>query len=97
MYAAESAEVQQLTQQAIARIVDGLSDVADPLARYTELSAQQALEDAVRRAVVGEILRLRGQELRRMSDAGLTYEQIAEATGLGTKQRVSQLIASAGK
>jgi hypothetical protein len=40
-------------------------------------------------------MRLRGVELRRMADDGATYDQIADATGLGTKQRVSQLIGPA--
>lgn len=92
-YEAEAAEVNLLAQQILADITEGLAEVTDPLERYSRLCADQTLHDAVRRAVVAGILRMRGGELRRMADQGATYGQIANATGLGTKGRVNQIIA----
>lgn len=62
----------------------------DPLVRYVALSSEQARYDAL----VSAIKVQRGMALRAMADTGATYEQIAVATGLGGKQRVSQLIVS---
>lgn len=84
-YEPEPGELKALVEDLLA----SLADVGDPLARYTALTADQALYDAF----VSEIKRLRGDELRAMAEQGFTYDAIADATGLGGKQRVSQLIA----
>lgn len=70
---------------------DILVDETDPLAQYVRLTAEQVRYDAL----VSAIKVRRGVPLRAMADGGATYEQIATVTGLGGKQRVSQLIAPA--
>jgi len=70
---------------------DILADV-DPLTQYARLTDAQA----VYTELVSAIRTRRGAALRAMADAGMSYDQIARATGLGGKQRVSQLIAPAG-
>ncbi len=94
-YEAEPAEIQALTEQIIAEILESMADEHDPLVRYTMLCAEQVRQDALRCAVVAAIVRLRGVELRGMATPGVTYDQIAKATRLGTRQRVYQLIAPA--
>lgn len=82
--AAEPADVEALLDTLTADI----NDDPDPLTRYLALTGTQALLDAAVSAVKSR----RGVELRRMADAGASYDEIARATGLGGKQRVSQLI-----
>jgi hypothetical protein len=60
----------------------------DDLIAYQRLTREQALCDAL----VSEIKRLRGERLRRLAE-GRTAEQVADLTGLGTRQRVQQLMA----
>lgn len=68
-------------------------DMAEPdwLVRYTGLTAQQALVDAVVSAIKVE----RSRALRAARESGASLGMIAEATGLGSYQRVQQLIAAA--
>lgn len=94
-FEAEPAEAETVAEAILAEIDEGLAGLTDPLTRYLELTSTQVFQDAVRRAVVSGLRRRRGAELRCMADDGSTYEQIAEATRLGSKQRVSQLIAPA--
>jgi hypothetical protein len=63
----------------------------DPLFRYTALTREQVLYDAV----VASIKRERGRALADLSAAGHTLTQIANSTNLGTRQRVQRLIAKA--
>jgi hypothetical protein len=63
----------------------------DPLSRYTVLTREQVLYDAV----VASIKRERGRALSDMAAAGHTLTQIAASTNLGTRQRVQRLIAMA--
>lgn len=92
-YEADPAEVQAIAAELLAEVTEGIEDLTDPLDRYVALCKQQVLQAAVRRALESAIVRERGVELRRMANQNATYEQIAEITGLGTKGRVSQLIA----
>lgn len=94
-YEADPAEVEALAAAALAEIMESIDDLADPMHRYAALSKQQVLQVALRRALESAIVRERGVELRRLADEGkgMTYEQIASVTGLGTKGRVNQLIA----
>lgn len=64
----------------------------DPLVRYTRLTAEQALFEAL----VSAIVRLRGEALGELRE-GRTAKQVADLVGLGTRQRVDQLIAGAQK
>lgn len=86
-YEAEPSDLKALVEDLLA----GIAEVTDPLVRYMILTADQALYDTF----VSEIKKLRGAELRRMADDGATFDQIANVTGLGGKQRVFQLIAPA--
>ena len=63
----------------------------DPLSRYTVLTREQVLYDAV----VASIKRERGRALADMAAAGHTLTQIAASTNLGSRQRVQRLIAMA--
>lgn len=85
-YEAEPTDVQALVDGLLA----ALADETDPLVRYTRLCSEQALYAAL----VGEIAKLRGRELLAMSKTA-SYEQVAEMTGLGNRQRVGQLIKNA--
>lgn len=60
----------------------------DLLTRYTQLTAEQVLLDAV----VSAIKRERGKTLAGMVAAGTSQRQVAKLTGLGSQQRVHQLI-----
>jgi hypothetical protein len=63
----------------------------DPLTRYTVLTREQVLYDAL----VASIKRERGRALADMAAAGHTLTQIAHSTNLETRQRVQRLIAMA--
>lgn len=94
-YEANSADVEALAANLLAGVMESIEDLPDPLHRYVALCKQQVLQVAARRALESAIVRERGVELRRIAEQGATYDQIAEAVGLGGKQRVSQLIAHA--
>jgi hypothetical protein len=64
----------------------------DSLRRYHGLSKEQVLYDAL----VSEIKRMRGQALAAMVAAGHSQREVAQLAGLGSQQRVHQLVA-AGK
>lgn len=102
-YEADPVEVDALAAAALAEIMEGIEDIVDPLARYTALCAEQVRQVAVRRVVESAIVRERGVELRRIADdmardgqGDNVYDRIAHTTGLGTKARVSQIIAPKG-
>lgn len=61
----------------------------DPLIRYTRLTAEQALYDAL----VSAIKRERGRALAELAE-GRSNTAVAELVGLGTRQRVEQLISA---
>ena len=63
----------------------------DPLTRYTVLTREQVLYDAL----VASIKRERGRALADLAANGHTLTQIAHSTNLGTRQRVQRLIAMA--
>jgi hypothetical protein len=63
----------------------------DALTRYTVLTREQVLYDAL----VASIKRERGRALADLAAAGQTLTQIAHSTNLGTRQRVQRLIAMA--
>ena len=87
-YEAEPGEVQALLDNLCGEILAE----SDPLVRYTMLTKEQALFDAL----VSAIKRKRGDALAEMVDAGATQESLTSSTGLGTRQRVAQLIAGRG-
>jgi len=61
----------------------------DPAFRYTVLTREQVLYDALVQAIKRE----RGRALADMVAAGHTLTQVAEKTNLGSRQRVQRLIA----
>lgn len=63
----------------------------DPAFRYTVLTREQVLYDAL----VAAIKRERGRALADLVASGQTMTQIAQATNLKTRQRVQRLIAFA--
>jgi hypothetical protein len=63
----------------------------DPVFRYTVLTREQVLYDAL----VATIKRERGRALAEIADSGRSLAQIAQMTNLGTRQRVQRLIALA--
>lgn len=84
--------------QDVAHLLDTLcGDIlaeADPLVRYTMLTKEQVLYDAL----VSAIKRERGKAITEMvARPGASQTSVAEATGLGTQQRVSQLMAAANR
>ena len=88
-YEAEPSDVQALLHN----LCGDLLAEPDPLIRYSRLTSEQALYDAL----VSAIKRERGKALIEVKEAGsLTWEQVAEATQLGTYQRAQKLIAAAG-
>jgi hypothetical protein len=60
----------------------------DPVARYTVLTQEQVLYDAL----VAAIRRERGRALAELAERGHRLNEIAELTALGTRQRVQRLI-----
>ena len=86
-YEAEVHEVEALLANACGDILAE----PDPLARYTMLTKAQVLYDAL----VSAIKRERGKAITEMVGQGASQTSVAETTGLGTQQRVSQLIAAA--
>lgn len=62
----------------------------DDLVRYHALTREQALYDSL----VSAIKRKRGEALARLAE-GNTKQAVADLAGLGTRQRVDQLIAAA--
>lgn len=65
----------------------------DPAVRFRLLTPQQELFDAL----VSRIKVARGSALAELKGSGLTEQQIADVSGLGTRQRVQQLIADPRK
>lgn len=63
----------------------------DPVLRYQALTQEQVLYDGL----VAAIRRERGRALAELLAAGHKLADIAEATGLGTRQRVQRLIQAA--
>jgi hypothetical protein len=63
----------------------------DPVFRYTALTREQVLYDAL----VSSIKRERGRALAELAASGRTLTQIADMTNLRTRQRVQRLIAIA--
>jgi hypothetical protein len=63
----------------------------DPLFRYQVLTREQVLYDAL----VAAIKRERGRALSDLAASGQTLTQIAQATNLGTRQRVQRMISMA--
>lgn len=64
----------------------------DPMVRYHKLTMEQALYDAL----VSAIKARRGAALAELREQqGLTLAQVADLVGLGSKQRVAQLIEAA--
>lgn len=82
-YAAEPAEVQALLEA----ICGDLLAEPDWLVRYSRLTSEQALYDAL----VSAIKRERGRALAEGKATGLTWEQVAEAAQLGSYQRAQKL------
>ena len=60
----------------------------DPVLRYTVLTREQVLYDAL----VAAIKRERGRALAELVEQGHRLTAVAELTGLGTRQRVQRLI-----
>lgn len=86
-YEAEPSDVQALLRNLCGDVLGE----PDWLIRYTRLTADQVLYDAL----VSAIKRERGRALREAKASGLTWEQVAEATGLGTYQRAQKVAATA--
>src|SRR6476620_10556350 len=63
----------------------------DPVFRYTVLTREQVLYDAL----VASIRRERGRALAELVASGHKLTEIAELTGLGSRQRVQRLIQQA--
>ena len=61
---------------------------SDPVFRYTVLTREQVLYDAL----VTAIKRERGRALAELVEKGHKLTEVAELTGLGTRQRVQRLI-----
>ncbi len=60
----------------------------DPVSRYTVLTREQVLYDAL----VAAIKRERGRALAELVERGHRLTEVAELTGLGSRQRVQRLI-----
>lgn len=67
--------------------------VMDPLERYNAATAAQVHHNAVVTALGHE----RGRILAAMNDDGMSYQDIADATMIGTRGRVQQLVEKARK
>ena len=70
-----------------------LSDFTDPLERYHRAGAAEALHSAAAHRFALE----RARTLAEMNDAGMSYQQIADVTLIGTRGRVQQLVEKARK
>lgn len=86
-YGVEQHEVDAL----LVNLCGDLLDETDDLVAYHALTREQALYDAL----VSAIKRERGRRLARLAE-GRTRVEVADLVGLGTRQRVDQLIAAAG-
>lgn len=90
-YEVDVDDLRALVSNMLADMLDGITD---PLIRYNELTKAQVLHDAL----VSEIKRYRGVEMRAMGNAAeaadppITLARLAELCGLGSKQRVHQLM-----
>jgi hypothetical protein len=68
-------------------------DEPDPLIRYQMLTAEQARMQAIYDARIAEIKHLRGLALRAIQQtSGCTQADLAAMVGLGSQQRVSQVL-----
>jgi hypothetical protein len=65
----------------------------DPVQRYTVLTREQVLYDALASAIRRE----RGRALAELVERGHKLSEVAELTGLGTRQRVQRLIKDAAE
>lgn len=78
----------------VAAEVDGiLADITDPLERYQRATAAQVHHVAVADALAAE----RAAALKALNDSGLSYQQIADVTLIGTRGRVQQLVEKASR
>jgi hypothetical protein len=82
-YEAEPADVQALLHN----VCGDLLAEPDWLVRYSRLTSEQSLYDAL----VSAIKRERGKALAEGKASGLTWEQVAEAAQLSSYQRAQKL------
>lgn len=68
-----------------------LLEETDPLIRYVALTSEQVRYDALVSAIKVE----RGRAVAALRASGLGWQEVADATGLGTYQRAQQLAAFA--
>lgn len=64
-----------------------LLEETDPLIRYAALTSEQVRYDALVSAIKAE----RGKALAALRASGLSWQEVADAAGLGTYQRAQQL------
>lgn len=71
----------------------GIAREPDLVVRYQQLTMEQERYDGL----VSRIKAARGEALAGLKATGMAEQQIADAVGLGTRQRVQQLINPAAK
>ena len=83
----ELTDAPMLTAADVSRFVLALSDLPDPLERFRQATSAQA----VHRGATDDLGHVRDQAIAELHDAGRSYAEIAQLTGL-TRARVQQLV-----
>lgn len=90
-YDAERHEVDAVVRAVLEEALGDAADL-DPIALYHELTRIQRLWEAAGQRVIRALSAERGHALR---EAGVAQDKLRESTGLGSQQRVSQIMAAA--
>lgn len=93
-YGTEQHEVDAAVLAVLADLLGATADLTDPIVRYHELTRAQRLWEAVGPRVLTALVAERGAALRA---TGMTQVDLTDPTGLGTRQRVSQIMQAAGR
>ncbi|WP_018587928.1 hypothetical protein [Salinispora arenicola] len=93
-YGVETYEVDAAVSAVLTELLTAAADLPDPIARYHELTRAQRLWETVGPRILTALVAERGATLRA---TGMTQVDLTEPTGLGTRQRVSQIMQAADR
>lgn len=92
-YSVEQHEVDAAVRSVLAGVL-GAGEHADPIIRYHEVTRAQRLWEQAAPRIVTALVAERGAALRA---TGVRQADLTEPTGLGTQQRVSQIMQAADR
>lgn len=93
-YSVEQHEVDAAVRSVLAGILGAAADHTDTLIRYHEVTRAQRLWEQAAPRIVTALVAERGAALRA---TGMRQADLTEPTGLGTQQRVSQIMRTADR